>query len=60
MLVGYGLSRSKQSTDDLADLVWSRSFYKQAGFTRNWIPAYGVLLLWTVLLFCVLLLFGTR
>ena len=60
MLVGYGLSRSKQSPEDLADLVWSRSFYQQAGFTRNWIPAYGMLLLWTVLLFCVLLLFGTR
>ena len=34
MLVGYGLSRSKQSTDDLADLVWSRSFYQQAGFAE--------------------------
>ena len=59
---GVGLMTSGQpsSKQELADLLWSPAFYRNAGFTKNWIPAYGFLGLWTLLLIGVLAVFGTR
>jgi SSS family solute:Na+ symporter len=60
--IGAGLMASGQvsSEEDLTDLVWSSAFYRNAGFTANWVPAYGFLGLWTLLLMGVLMVFGTR
>ena len=60
--MGVGLMTSGQpsSEQELADLLWSPAFYRNAGFTKNWIPAYGFLGLWTLLLIGVLAVFGTR
>ena len=41
-------------------LIWSPAFYQNAGFTKSWVPAYGFLGLWTLLLMGVLAMFGTR
>lgn len=60
MVTGLLVSRRPSSVVEMPDLVWSAQFYRSAGFSRNWIPAYGALLLWTLVLFAVLTLFGTR
>jgi hypothetical protein len=60
MVMGLLFSRRPLSVVEMPDLVWSAQFYRSAGFSRSWIPAYGALLLWTAVLFTVLTLFGTR
>jgi SSS family solute:Na+ symporter len=60
--MGVGLMTSGEASSDpeLTDLMWSPAFYRRAGFTRSWAPAYGFLGLWTLLLMGVLMVFGTR
>ena len=60
--MGVGLMTSGEASSDpeLTDLMWSPAFYRSAGFTRSWAPAYGFLGLWTLLLMGVLMVFGTR
>ena len=60
--MGVGLMASGQASaeQELTDLMWSPVFYRNAGFTKNWVPAYGLLGLWTLLLIGALAVFGTR
>jgi SSS family solute:Na+ symporter len=60
MGVGLMMSGHVSSEQNLTDLVWSPAFYQNAGFTKSWVPAYGFLGLWTLLLMGVLAMFGTR
>ena len=60
MGVGLMMSGQVSSEQNLTDLVWSPAFYQNAGFTKSWVPAYGFLGLWTLLLMGVLAMFGTR
>jgi Na+/proline symporter len=60
MGVGLMMSGQVSSEQNLTDLVWSPAFYQNAGFTKSWVAAYGLLGLWTLLLMGVLAMFGTR
>jgi SSS family solute:Na+ symporter len=60
MVTGLIVSRGTLAVVEMPDLIWSAQMYRSAGFSRNWIPAYGALLLWTIVLFAVLMLFGAR
>jgi SSS family solute:Na+ symporter len=60
MAIGLMTSGKAASEQDLIDLMWSPTFYRSAGFTRDWLPAYGFLGLWTFLLMGILFAFGTR
>ncbi len=56
--VGYGVSfTGARPVQDLTLLVWSPRRYSQFGFAVNWLPRYGWLLGWFVLLVATLALF---
>ena len=56
--VGYGLSLlTSRPTQDLSTLIWSPALYRAFGFKVDWLPRYGVLSGWFLLLFSVLLFF---
>ena len=49
--VGYGVSVfTARPAQDLSLLVWSRARYQAFGFRVNWLPRYGILLGWFVVL----------
>jgi hypothetical protein len=56
--VGYVMSfAGARPAQDLALLVWSRKRYAQFGFTVNWLPRYGILLGWFIVLLTLLTFF---
>ena len=59
--IGVGLMTGGKTSSEkkLTDLIWSPAFHRNAGFTRNWVPAYALLGLWTLMLMGVLMVFGT-
>jgi SSS family transporter len=51
MLVGYGVSLlGPRPWQDLSELTWSRAHYQRFGFTINWLPRYGILGGWFLVL----------
>lgn len=58
VILGYGVSLARaRPVQDLSLLVWSRGRYAQFGFTVNWLPRYGILFGWFVVLLVILALF---
>jgi SSS family solute:Na+ symporter len=60
LAVGLITSRPVITSDASSALVWRKRLYQEMGFSRNWVPAYWLLGLWTCALFGVLALFGFR
>ena len=60
MLVGIALSARLDQYEIDEGLVWSKAFYREAGFSAAWLHGYQGLAVWTVFLFAVLMIFGTR
>ena len=60
ILVGIALSARLDQREIDEGLVWSKAFYRKAGFSPAWLRGYLGLAAWTVFLFAVLLVFGTR
>ena len=60
LAVGLITSRAVTTSDALSPLVWRKRLYSEMGFSRNWVPVYRFLGLWTCALFGVLAFFGFR
>jgi SSS family solute:Na+ symporter len=60
LAVGLITSRALTTSDPSSELVWRKRLYSEMGFSRNWVPVYGLLGLWTCALFGVLAFFGFR
>ena len=60
ILVGVALSARLDERKIGEDLMWSKAFYRKVGFSPAWLRGYLGLAVWTVFLFAVLLIFGTR
>ena len=60
ILVGIALSARLDQREIDEGLVWSKAFYRKAGFSPAWLRGYLGLAVWTVILFAVLMIFGTR
>lgn len=60
ILVGITLSARVYQREIDEGLVWSKAFYRKAGFSPAWLRGYLGLAVWTVILFAVLMIFGTR
>lgn len=60
--IAVGLMFSSRSAKENAysTLIWSADFFRSAGYSVSWLRGYVGLAIWTVFLFAVLLLFGTR
>ena len=59
-LVGIASSARLDERNIEEGLVWSKALYREAGFSSAWLRGYLGLAVWTVFLFAVLLVFGTR
>ena len=60
ILVGIALSTRLAERKIDENLVWSKAFYREAGFSPAWLRGYLGLAIWTIFLFAVLLVFGAR
>ena len=60
LAVGLITSRAVTTSDPSSELVWRKRLYSEMGFSRNWVPVYRFLGLWTCALFGVLAFFGFR
>ena len=60
MLVGITSSARLVEPKIDESLVWTKAFYRKVGFSPAWLRGYLGLAVWTVFLFAVLLVFGTR
>ena len=60
ILVGIALSARLDQREIDEGLVWSKAFYRKAGFSPAWLRGYLGLAVWTVFLFAVLMIFGMR